>query len=131
MCERFCEKQLRFFSLEREITNSKVEISSVASRKWRAGQLREDIKTTRTKIKFLRKVIKQNQDKKMQNTEVLQRLKESNKKRADRIPLFEDKAVKMRNFVEQFVTDMQELKEKEWREKLEAERSRALNKVSL
>ena len=125
LCERFCEKQLRFFSLEREITNSKEEISTLASRKWRAGQLREDIKTTRTKIKFLRKVIKQNQDKKMQNTEVLQRLKESNKKRADRIPLFEDKAVKMRNFVEKFVTDMQELKEKEMSSVLELRRTQA------
>lgn len=125
LCERFCEKQLRFFSLEREITNSKEEISSVASRKWRAGQLREDIKTTRTKIKFMRKVIKQNADKKIQNTEALQRFKESNKKRADRIPLFEDKAVKMSNFVNKFVTDMQELKEKQMSSVLELRRTQA------
>lgn len=125
LCERFCEKQLRFFSLQRDITNSKEEIASVAARKWRAGQLREDIRTTRTKIKFLRRVINQNRDKRGQSSEALQRFKESNGRREARIPRFEDKAVEMRNFVEKFVTDMQELKEKQMSSELELRRTQA------
>ena len=56
----------------------------MAARKWRAGQLREDIRTTRTKIKFLRRVINQNRDKRGQSSEALQRFKESNGRREAR-----------------------------------------------
>ena len=125
LCERFSEKQLRFFSLQRDITNSKEEITLLAKRKWREGELRENVKVTKTKIKYLKHVIKQNLERKAQNTELLQRFKDSVRKRQERIPLFREKADKMENFVDNFVTNMQEVKEKEMSSQLELRRTQA------
>ena len=89
------------------------------------GQLKENIKITKTKIKYLRHVIKQNMERKAQNSELLHRYKESNRKRQDRLPSFEDKAVRMNKFVDNFVSDMQGLKEKEMSSQLEMRRTQA------
>ena len=125
LCERFCEKQLRFFSLQRDISSSKEEISALANKKWTVGQLKENIKVTKTKIKYLRHVIKQNVERKVQNSELLQRYKESNRKRQERLPSFEDKAVRMNKFVDNFVSDMRGLKEKEMGSQLDVRRIQA------
>ena len=76
------------------------------------GKLREDIKTTKTKIKYLKHVIKQNLEKKKQNLENLSRNKESLKKRQERLPLFEEKANRMKIFGEDFVMKMEGLRDK-------------------
>lgn len=112
LCERFCEKQLRFFALQRDNNSCKEEISALAKKKWDVGKLREDIKTTKTKIKYLKHVIKQNLEKKKQNLENLSRNKESLKKRQERLPLFEEKANRMKIFGEDFVMKMQGLRDK-------------------
>jgi len=112
LCERFCEKELRYFSLQRDNDACKEEISVLAKKKWDVGRLREDIKTTKTKIKYLKHVIKQNLEKKKQNSEILIRSKESLKKRQERLPLFEEKATRMKTFCEDFVTKMGCLRDK-------------------
>ena len=83
------------------------------------------MKVTKTKIKYLKHVIKQNLERKAQNTELLQRFKDSVRKRQERIPLFREKADKMENFVDNFVTNMQEVKEKEMSSQLELRRTQA------
>ena len=110
--ERFSEKNLRLFALQREINESKSAIELRTSRNWTAQQLKEDIKLSRTKIKYLKHVIKQNIDRKAQGLVMLSKSSESNNKRNQRLPQFEDKAVRMKEFVEKFVSDMNEIKNK-------------------
>ena len=115
LCERFCEKQLRYFSLQRDITNCKQEISALATKKWNTGHVKENIKVTRTKIKYLKHVIQQNKDRKAQNSELLTRYRESVRKRRERLPLFKEKVDKMESFVEKFLVDMESKRQEEER----------------
>lgn len=109
--ERFSEKNLRLFALKREIKESKDAIELKTARNWTIQQLKEDIKMSRNKMKYLKHVIKQNHDRKDQGLLMLTKLSESNKKREQRLPQFEDKAVRMREFVEKFVSDMNVIKQ--------------------
>ena len=83
----------------------------MANKKWRIGTIKENIKVTKTKIKYLKHVIKQHTERKTLNLEALNRRRESNKIRQERLPLFAEKSDKMRKFVEKFVADMQSMKE--------------------
>jgi len=108
--ERFSEKNLRLFALQRDINESKSAIELKNSRHWALQQLKEDIKVSRTKIKYLKHVIKQNNDRKAQGLSMLAQRSDSNTKRQLRIPQFEDKAVRMKQFVEKFIDDMDVIK---------------------
>jgi len=108
--ERFSEKNLRLFALQRDINESKSAIELKNSRHWALLQLKEDIKVSRTKIKYLKHVIKQNADRKAQGLSMLAQRTDSNIKRQQRLPQFEDKAVRMKQFVEKFIDDMDVIK---------------------
>ena len=105
LCERFSEKQLRLFSLQRDISVSKAEVEREAGAAWTRLTMQEDIKITRTKIKYLKHCIRQQQERRQQTRQILARYIESNNKRQLRLPQFADKAQRMEKFVAQFRAD--------------------------
>ena len=68
LCETLSEKQRRLIALHRDIKETKEEISALATAKWSSGLLREDMKVTKTRIKYLKHVIKQQREKKVEPT---------------------------------------------------------------
>ena len=125
LCETLSEKQRRLIGLQGDIKEAKEEISALAKVKWSSGQLREDIKITKTRIKYLKHVIKQHKDKKQENLEKLRSKAESNRKREERLPQFREKAEKMGEFVYNFEIDKSELAQREMGAQLELRRKRA------
>ena len=125
LCETLAEKQRRLIGLHRDIKDTKEEISALAAAKWSSGRLRENIKVTKTRIKYLRHVIKQQGEKRKESLEKLTSRAESNSKREARLPQFRDKADKMKDFVCNFEVDKSELAQREMGAQLELRRTRA------
>ena len=125
LCETLCEKQRRLIALERDMKESKDQIAALAAAKWSSGLIRENVKVTRTRIKYLRHVIKHQREKRLASLDQLQRTRESNRKREERLPQFREKAEKMREFVSNFQVEASELAGKEMSAQLELRRTRA------
>ncbi|XP_023344790.1 beclin 1-associated autophagy-related key regulator isoform X2 [Eurytemora carolleeae] len=100
--ERFSDKNLRFFSLQRDIRESKEQISSKIQDIIEKRRLREEIKQMKTKLKHIKHLIR-NKTEKVQQTELsLQKLKSSNMKRTEQLPVYVSKVEKMRVSHEKF-----------------------------
>ena len=125
LCETLCEKQRRLIALERDLKDTKEQIAALAAAKWSSGLIRENLKSTKTRIKYLRYVIKQQREKKLSTLEQLSRTRESNKKREERLPQFREKSEKMRDFVSNFQVEASELAGRELSSQLELRRTRA------
>jgi len=125
LCETLAEKQRRLIALHRDIRDTKEEISALATAKWSSGLLREDIKVTRTRLKYLRHVIKQQKEKQLESLEKLSSRAESNRKREERLPQFREKAEKMRDFVRNFSVERTELSDRAHLSQLDLSKTRA------
>lgn len=117
--ERFSEKNLRLFALQRDNSECKSLIEQKTETKWHRHRLKEDIKLARNKIKYFRHVIKQNIERRSQSLAILGKLKSSNNKRQQRLPEFADKASRMRSCADNFVVDMAKTRDRlklSWKE---------------
>ena len=125
LCETLCEKQRRLIALERDMKDTKEQIAALAAAKWSSGRIRENVKVTRTRIKYLRHIVKQQREKKLSSLEQLSRTRESNRRREERLPQFREKSEKMRDFVSNFQVEASELAGREMSSQLELRRTRA------
>lgn len=103
--ERFSEKNLRLFALQRDNLETKNVIDRKTTIAWSKQRLKEDIKLARNKIKFYRHVIKQNRENKSQGLAILNKIKDSILRRQQRLPEFADKANRMKACVDNLEKD--------------------------
>jgi len=109
--ERFSEKNLRLFSLQRENARSKEEIAETARDGWTKKKLKEDIKVARTNVKYYKHIIAKTLEKRTLNLQLLNKLKASNQRRTARLPKFEDKAVRMEQCADTFLEDLRKTRD--------------------
>ena len=109
--ERFSEKNLRLFSLQRENARSKEEIVETAREGWTKKKLKEDIKVARTNVKYYKHIIAKTLEKRTLNLQLLNKLKASNQRRTARLPKFEDKAVRMEQCADTFLEDLRKTRD--------------------
>lgn len=109
--ERFSEKNLRLFSLQRENARSKEEIVETVKDTWTKKKLKEDIKVARTNVKYYKHIISKTLEKRTLNLQLLNKLKASNQRRTARLPKFEDKAVRMEQCADTFLEDLRKTRE--------------------
>ena len=109
--ERFSEKNLRLFSLQRENASSKADIVESVKDTWTKKKLKEDIKVARTNVKYYKHIISKTLEKRTLNLQLLNKLKASNQRRTARLPKFEDKAVRMEQCADTFLEDLRKTRE--------------------
>jgi len=109
--ERFSEKNLRLFSLQRENATSKADIVESVKDTWTKKKLKEDIKVARTNVKYYKHIISKTLEKRTLNLQLLNKLKASNQRRTARLPKFEDKAVRMEQCADTFLEDLRKTRE--------------------
>lgn len=109
--ERFSEKNLRLFSLNRDNEEAKAEIGARIQETVTKKKLKEDLKVARTHVKYYKHLIAKTLDKRTANLQLLNKLKSSNQRRLARLPEFEDKAVRMALCADTFLTDVVHLRE--------------------
>ena len=93
--ERFADKKLRLFSLNRDLDRMRKEVEAKTRDNVEKMKLKEDIKMERARLKYLRHLVKNYQEKNSQNRDNLEKLKNSNLKRTKRLPEFAEKVQKI------------------------------------
>jgi len=104
--ERFADKKLRLFSLNRDLDRMRKEVEAKTRDNVEKMKLKEDIKMERARLKYLRHLVKNYQEKNSQNRDNLEKLKNSNLKRTKRLPEFAEKVQKIDSCRRDYCQDM-------------------------
>lgn len=104
--ERYSDMRLRLCALRRNIAEAKAAIAKKTADAVRSGQLRDQLRQVRTKIKFLRHLVRTRRERNGQSAARLNKLDISNKKREERLPEYVNKVEKIRSCVEKFTSNM-------------------------
>ena len=89
--------RLRLCALRRNIAEAKAAIAKKTADAVRSGQLRDQLRQVRTKIKFLRHLVRTRRERNGQSAARLNKLDISNKKREERLPEYVNKVDKIRD----------------------------------
>jgi len=108
--ERYADKSLRLFSLQKEIHEAKEKIHEQSAENIKKRKLSEEIKQLKIKLKHIKHLIKTKRERRVQEELTLEKLTSSNNKRVLRLPQYVSKVDKIRLCVEKFLTDLRNVK---------------------